>query len=578
MAGFAGSSAAFEPTPANTNNPDIVADSATADASDTIHTVTYKTNPANFTGSNQSYAVNVSYGSGFFDTNVGNENISVFINGTQVNNESNVINTTDNDNFIEVSELNESGNSVNLSSGEHLITVEIQNATNPSNNLTTDIAIEGTDGSEGTSGSVTRSADLAVDEGPIDVGGTSFSTLHNALDAASSGDTVKINQDVKVSPLSPFSEAIPSGVTLEGSGGALSVSDLNFANVGINQAIDISNNNNTVTSLTVEGNNQSVSAVAGTSTKNTTVSQNTFNDFNNATLTITTSNSTGPDTLDISGNTFTGDESKAVEVDASGFTTADDTVKIDSNDITLASGGHTAIDIIGGGGTGQIDIISGSIEVDAGSDDTGVSTNNDKITIDGVNINATYTGIDATATGETLVISSTTITNSSGSSSDTTAIDVVDAGPTTTVINGSTTVDQAQTGISLDLSNDGSSTADINNILINGTSGGVDLVDLNDDANQPVNVTSSTFTTNDPAALNYSVTGTEITNTRLNIHFNTFESNAVGIGIDDGGSPGDNDNLNAIFNTTFNKFVNNDVAGVDVQRIGLNGNINANYS
>jgi len=208
------------------------------------------------------------------------------------------------------------------------------------------------------------------------------------------------------------------------------------------------------------------------------------------------------------------------------------------------------------------------INIDAGSD------NLRAVEISGSSINSTNVGIntqdmsggDVPATH--LNVSGTSVDNTASGSQ---AIDLVNPDADVNIDSG-TSIDQAGTGISIDA--DANHNIDITNIEVNGTSSGVDITDVTDSSGMAVNVTDSTFTNNDAAGLNLtSVTG-GATDTRLNVHFNTFESNSVGVGVNDA-------SLDGVFNVTFNDFVENDNAGLEVPADiagGGGGVVNANYS
>jgi surface glycoprotein (TIGR04207 family) len=209
-----------------------------------------------------------------------------------------------------------------------------------------------------------------------------------------------------------------------------------------------------------------------------------------------------------------------------------------------------------------------------GGSDTGVtididSSNLPDIDISASSINATGTGIDVQNAGAFVNVSSTSVDNT-GSGSQ--AINLANAGADVNIDSG-TSIDQADTGIKVDVP--GSNSIEVTNVEINGTSSGVDLDTVGNNGDTFVNVTDSTFTNNDPAAINVStsISSNANNNPGLNVHFNTFESNAVGIGFDDS-------SYQSTFNATFNDFVDNNAQGLDVQGIDSDdgGVVNANYS
>ena len=247
-----------------------------------------------------------------------------------------------------------------------------------------------------------------------------------------------------------------------------------------------------------------------------------------------------------------------------------------SNEIHNAS---TAVDIVDAGAFANsdvtIDISDLNVDLgDASGSPTGININVDSGTLPDVevsssSINATDTGIHAQSAGDYVNVTDTSVDNSGSD-----AINLDNAGAD--VNADGVSIDQASsTGVVVNVQSTNS--IDITNADINGTSSGVDITNVNDADDTYVNVTDSIFTNNDGAGLNYSATTSVTTNDPgLNVHFNTFENNDVGIGFDDE----DSSNYQSTFNAIFNDFVDNDVAGLDVVEIDSDdgGVVNTNYS
>ncbi len=154
------------------------------------------------------------------------------------------------------------------------------------------------------------------------------------------------------------------------------------------------------------------------------------------------------------------------------------------------------------------------------------------LTVTGSSINDTDVGVQVDSANNNVIVSGTSIDNTG-----THAIDINNPGADVTV-NESSSIDQGATGI--EVTGGSGNSFDFNGITVNGTTdtgvadtGAGLFVESLGNSDDAVNVTDSTFTSNEEA-LNVSDGALSASPTeQVNVHFNTFEDNVNAVGVGD---------------------------------------------
>nr|AKY04227.1 cell surface adhesin [uncultured haloarchaeon] len=500
------------------------------------------------------------------DISTGSNGINIFVNDTQISQANVTFNNATNQIDLNMSNT---GNGVNVSQGD-IITFELGVNGEPIGNPTGDSSVT-VDLAGVTDNQQFSDLPLTVDDGAIEVaqGGTTFffNTFHRAVQNATDGDVVTVTSDLdETGPQTAAGEnatILADNVRVEGTGSpVINVTGSN----GYDPVMNVSGSDNaTITGLEFVAGGDSIQAINASSetTTNSTISNNVFDGFDSLTLNVSAGDSGGDaDSLDITGNTFTEDGGGAIEVDLSAYGDSGDQATINPNDITLVSGGHTAIAITGGATSGQVTISPNTIEGVSGNGDTGIQLDTGaNVDVNGGTINATDTAVASSNTlGSFLNVSNTEMTNL-----DSFGLNIQH--DTTLNVDGiSVDSSSGATGIHLRDGGSAPTSVDVSNSDINATDIGVDLGGSSTD---DFNVTSNSITNAATAGLKFTSDGNNLDS---RVHFNTFDSNAIGVDVDaniDDGS--DNANL------TFNDFTNSDSDALDVGTAQDNS-INANYS
>jgi hypothetical protein len=263
---------------------------------------------------------------------------------------------------------------------------------------------------------------------------------------------------------------------------------------------------------------------------------------------ITIAATASPDaapSVNISGTVLTNISSQSIDVSGA---TAGNEVAIDNIEVDDGSGSGTGINI-----GAQVDF-----------------------TVTDAVINDTNDGINVGSSDDLGVISNATITNLGA-----TAIDLDDPTNTDTKIdiNQTTSVDQATRGIDIGHAVNYELKLDITDVTINGTTGAVNVTNMNSSAtsNNKFTVNSSTFTNNTVGFALGDLTDGNV-DSSIDINLNTFEDNRDAVVVDDSD---DSQEFQGSIVLHFNDIVSSTDNGLEILKFpgrDSGGIVNAKYN